>query len=397
MRLMLQRRARVADVVLTLNAGSSSIKFGIYVVEGDALRLDVQGQLDALGSHPHFIAENAEGKVVLEQGSLELGGDGRASAEKLVRHMLERHRVIAVGHRVVHGGPRYHAPVLVDAAILEDLQTFVPLAPLHQPYNLALIANIRKEFPNLPQVACFDTAFHYGHPDLADAFALPYRYHDEGVRRYGFHGLSYQYIMGALPQAAPEIAGKRVIVAHLGNGASLCATSGGKSIDCTIAFSAVGGVPMGTRSGDLDPGVVLYLLQQKGMSASDVENLLYKESGLLGLSGASNDVRDLLASSDPRAAFALELFAYRVAYAIGGLVSTLGGLDGLVFTAGIGEHAAPVRAQILERSAWLGFEIDSQRNADNARRITRDESQVPAYVVPTDEQLVIARETRDAV
>jgi acetate kinase len=381
------------NVVLTLNAGSSSIKFGIYFVENDELRLDVQGQLEGIGTNPHFVAENAEGQVIIEEGSLELGGDGKASAGVLLRHLLEHHHLIAVGHRVVHGGPKYAAPTLVNAALLAELQQFVPLAPLHQPYNLALIATVAKEFPELPQVACFDTAFHRGHPELADAFALPLELHDEGVRRYGFHGLSYQYITGALPKLAPEIAGKRVVIAHLGSGASMCATSAGKSVDCTLAFSALGGLPMGTRAGDLDPGVVLYLLQQKGMSAADLEALLYKKSGLLGVSGISNDVRELLASSDPRAAFALDLFAYRISYDLAGLTSTLGGIDALVFTAGIGEHAAPIRAKVLERSAWLGFSIDPGRNGRNALRITRDDSAVPAYVVPTDEQLVIARET----
>jgi acetate kinase len=302
----------------------------------------------------------------------------------------------AVGHRVVHGGPDHAAPALVDDALLDQLEALVPLAPLHQPNDLAPIRSIRARRPGLPQVACFDTAFHRGHPELADRYAIPDGLRRRGVRRYGFHGLSYEFVASRLPEAAPGIARGRVIVAHLGSGCSACALVDGRSVESTMGFTALDGLPMGTRPGQLDPGVVLHLVQQ-GMDAEAVERLLYHECGLLGVSGLSGDVRDLLASPDPRARLALDLFAYRTGLAFGSLAAALGGVDGIVLTAGVGENAAPVRAAILERCRWLGAELDRARNAAHGPLLTTMGSHIPAYVVPTDEELMIARHTLEVL
>jgi acetate kinase len=381
------------DVVLTINAGSSSIKFAIYgVVEGEP-ELEVQGQLEGRGSHPHLVAQTEDGRVIVDRGERELEGDGAKSLAELIRDALAQRHVIAAGHRVAHGGPDFAGPVLVDDDSLRKLSALIPLAPLHQPFNLAPIEGLRREFPHLPQVACFDTAFHRGHPEVADYFALPRELHAEGVRRYGFHGLSYDYITRTLPSAAPEIAGKRVVIAHLGSGASMCATLDGKSVDCTLSFTGLGGLPMGTRCGDLDPGVMFHLLQQKKLSVDQLESLLYKESGLKGLSGISNDLRDLETSREPAAQLAIDVFVYRIAYALGGLAAVLGGLDGIVFTAGIGEHSKRIRAEVLRRSAWLGVVLDERRNESGGPLISADGSPVRAYAIPTDEQITIARQT----
>jgi acetate kinase len=294
---------------------------------------------------------------------------------------------------VVHGGPDYDRPVLIDDNVIARLERFVPLAPLHQPNNLAPIRSIRARFPDLPQVACFDTAFHRGHGAVADHYAIPERFYDEGVRRYGFHGLSYEFVAQSLPQVAPPIAGGRVIVAHLGSGASMCALSAGRSIESTMGFTALDGVPMGTRPGQIDPGVVLYLIDQKRMSAAEVQKLLYNECGLKGLSGISNDVRELETSTDPKAAFALDYFAYRIGLNAGMLAAALGGVDGFVFTAGIGENSPSMRARIARHLAWLGLEIDPAANAARGPLISRPGSRVAAYVIPTDEELMIARHT----
>ena len=284
----------MADVILSLNAGSSSIKFAIYRIgERGELEIDKQGQLEGMGSRPHLVVEEESGDVILDRTEVGLAGDGTKSLAVVIRRLLEAHHLVAVGHRVVHGGAQFSGPVIVTADAMQQLESLVPLAPLHQPFNLAPIREVAREFPDVPQVACFDTAFHHGHPAVADFFALPRSLHAQGIRRYGFHGLSYEYIMRTLPAAAPDIAGKRVVVAHLGSGASLCATRDFKSVDCTLSFTALGGLPMGTRSGDLDPGVLLYLLQQEQMSVADLEKLLYKDSGLKGVSGVSNDMRDL--------------------------------------------------------------------------------------------------------
>jgi acetate kinase len=300
---------------------------------------------------------------------------------------------LAVGHRVVHGGPQYSQPVLIDRKVLDHLQRYAPLAPLHQPNNLAPIRSLLEQSPQLPQVACFDTAFHRGHSAVADHYAIPERLYAEGVRRYGFHGLSYEYIASRLLQVAPDIAGRRVIVAHLGSGASMCALSGGRSVESTLGFTALDGLPMGTRPGQLDPGVVLYLLQEKGMSAAQVQSFLYGECGLKGLSGISNDMRELETSADPRAAFAIEYFVYHVGLNAGMLAAALGGLDAFVFTAGIGENSARIRQRIAQKLAWLGASLDPIANASAALKISRNDSRIALYMVPTDEELMIARHT----
>jgi acetate kinase len=300
---------------------------------------------------------------------------------------------IAVGHRVVHGGPRYDRPILVDADVLAQLERYVSLAPLHQPNNLAPIRSLMARAPELAQVACFDTAFHRGHDALADHYAIPQRFHAEGVRRYGFHGLSYEFVAGRLPQVAPRIAAGRVIVAHLGSGASMCALLGGRSVESTMGFTALDGLPMGTRPGQIDPGVVLYLIEEKQMTAAQVQDLLYRECGLKGLSGISNDVRELQGNPDPGAKFALDYFAYRVGLCAGQLAAALGGLDAFVFTAGIGENSPSVRAQIVERLAWMGTVIDPKANAAGATSISGPGSRVDLYIVPTDEEFMIARHT----
>jgi acetate kinase len=295
-------------------------------------------------------------------------------------------------------GPDYSSPVLINAEVVTRLERYVPLAPLHQPHNLAPIRSILTNSPQLPQVACFDTAFHRNHAAVADHYAIPQHLYAEGVRRYGFHGLSYEYIASCLPEVAPEAAAGRVIVAHLGNGASMCALSGGhSSIESTMGFTALDGLPMGTRPGQIDPGVILYLIEQKKMSGAGVQDFLYRECGLKGLSGISNDVRELQSSADPRAAFSLEYFCYRIALHAGMLAAALGGLDAFVFTAGIGENSADIRARIAARLAWLGAVLDAKANAAHALRISASDSRVALYVIPTDEELMIARHTLAAL
>jgi acetate kinase len=313
-----------------------------------------------------------------------------ASAWLRDEHQL---RPLAVGHRVVHGGPDYDRPVLIDHGVVARLERLTTLAPLHQPHNLAPIRTLLVKFPALPQVACFDTAFHRDHDEVADHYAIPRRLHEEGVRRYGFHGLSYEYIAKTLPDVAPEIARGRVIVAHLGSGASMCAIHGGRSVESTMGFTALDGLPMGTRTGQIDPGVVLYLMTTKGMSATEVQDFLYRDCGLKGLSGVSNDMRELQNSSDPHAAFAVDYFVYRAALQVGMLAAALQGLDGFVFTAGIGENSVGIRARIAERLEWLGISLDPVENARHSLRISRGGSQIPVYIVPTDEELMIAQHT----
>jgi acetate kinase len=385
------------DTVLVVNAGSSSVKFQLYGTTGaGALDRLVKGQMDGIGVRARLRASGADGKPLIDQSySTQEVPDLPAAMLKVGAWLRETQKVtlIAVGHRVVHGGPDYDRPMLVDDGVIAQLERYVPLAPLHQPNNLAPIRSIRANNPQLPQVACFDTAFHRGHPALADYYAIPDRFHAEGVRRYGFHGLSYEFIANRLPQVAPKIAGGRVIVAHLGSGASMCALSAGRSVESTMGFTALDGLPMGTRPGQLDPGVILYLVAQKGMSAAAVEKLLYHECGLKALSGISNDVRELDASADPRAAFALDYFAYRVGLNAGMLAAALDGVDGFVFTAGIGENSPSMRARIAARLAWLGIALDPAANATGGPLISRADSRVPVYVVPTDEELMIARHT----
>jgi acetate kinase len=306
---------------------------------------------------------------------------------------LEGLDLVAVGHRVVHGGPTFSRPVALSQDVVSQLEQYVPLAPLHQPNNLAPIRSLLENRPGLPQVACFDTAFHRDHGEMADRYALPDRYYAEGVRRYGFHGLSYEFIADRLVEVAPQIAKKRVLVAHLGSGSSMCAIQDGRSVESSLGFTALDGLPMGTRPGQLDPGVVLYLIAQKGMTAAEVERLLYHDCGLKGLSGVSNDVRELETSADPKARFALDYFSYRVGLYAGMLAAALGGIDAFVFTAGIGENSATMRARIAARIAWLGATLDPAANSKGELQVSRPDSRVPIYVVPTNEELMIARHT----
>jgi len=385
------------DTILVVNAGSSSVKFQVFAVApgGDPQR-QIKGQIDGIGVRPRLRASAANGDTLIDRelGVGEVGTvpDALQAAGAWLRDTCSI-SPIAVGHRVVHGGPQHDRPVLIDHQVLEHLARYSSLAPLHQPNNLAPIRTLLERFPDLPQVACFDTAFHRGHSKVADHYAIPERFYAEGVRRYGFHGLSYEYIAQRLVQVAPEIARARVIVAHLGSGASMCALSGGRSVESTLGFTALDGLPMGTRPGQLDPGVVLYLMQEKRMSAGDIERLLYHECGLKALSGISNDMRELESSVDPRAAFAVEYFSYRVALYAGMLAAALGGLDAFVFTAGIGENSARVRQRIAGKLGWLGAELDPAANVSARQLISRNASKPALYVIPTDEELMIARHT----
>jgi acetate kinase len=380
-----------------LNAGSSSLKFSVY--EGE--RRLLTGQVDGIGVRPAVTATGPDGQAIAPP---DLGAPPLATPSEVLPRLLPWLRgqlgasgLAALGHRVVHGGLRHSRPARVTPELLAELEALVPLAPLHEPHNLAPIRMALSLNPDLPQVACFDTAFHRTAPEVEQAFALPFALYDEGVRRYGFHGLSYEYISSVLPEQAPEIADGRVVVAHLGNGCSACALKAGISVATTMGFTALDGLPMGTRCGALDPGVVLHLIQQKGMSADALVDLLYRRSGMLGLSGVSSDFRQLLASPEPRARFALEVFYYRTAGEIGGLAAALGGLDGIVFTAGIGENAVAVRSAICRACAWLGVELDEAANRQHRTRISTPQSRVGAYMIKTDENLMIARHARALV
>jgi acetate kinase len=384
------------EAILVVNAGSSSLKFQVFALRDVGLERRVRGQIDGIGIRPRLRAADGSGATLVERSypPAEVRDLPSAIAETSTwLHTLEGLELRAIGHRVVHGGPEFDHPMRIDEAILERLARYQTLAPLHQPNNLAPIRLAMTIDPEVPQVACFDTAFHRGHAAHTDCYALPRALYDEGIRRYGFHGLSYEYIAQRLPEIAPEIAGGRVVVAHLGSGASMCALLSGRSVESTMGFTALDGLPMGTRPGQLDPGVVLHLLEEKGMTATEVTRLLYNGSGLKGLSGVSNDMRDLLASDDAGAAFAIDHFVHRCALHAGSLAAALGGLDGFVFTAGIGEHAAPIRARVAERLAWLGAELDAAANDAGATRISTAESRIALLVVPTDEELMIARHT----
>ena len=385
------------DPILVVNAGSSSVKFQVFAVDGASdLTLQIKGQVDGIGTQPRLHARAPGGIEVVDQ-RFESGEvpDVPAALATAGTWLGRQYDItpIAVGHRVVHGGPLYDRPVLIDAEVLKNLEQYVPLAPLHQPNNLAPIRSLLTRNPDLPQVACFDTAFHRGHDAVADRYALPEHFYADGVRRYGFHGLSYEYIAQRLPEVAPEIAQGRVIVAHLGSGASMCALRGGRSVESTMGFTALDGLPMGTRPGQLDPGVVVFLIEQGGMTAAAVQDMLYHECGLKGLSGVSNDVRALEASTDPRAALALEYFVYRTGLHAGMLAAALGGLDAFVFTAGIGENSVSLRARIADKLGWLSGALDPVANAAGATLISSSGSRVALYVIPTDEELMIARHT----
>ncbi|MEY9559406.1 acetate/propionate family kinase [Sinorhizobium fredii] len=384
------------DALLVVNAGSSSLKFQVFGIAEVGLTRQVRGQIGGIGTRPRLQAKGADGSVLVDQSYAaeavrDLPAAIAAAREWLLT--LEGLELRAIGHRVVHGGPDYAQPVLIDATVLDRLASYQDLAPLHQPNNLAPIRLAMEINPDVPQVACFDTAFHRGHPEHADCYALPRALYDQGVRRYGFHGLSYEYIAERLHEIAPEAAGGKVIVAHLGSGASMCALRDGQSVESTMGFTALDGLPMGTRPGQLDPGVVLYLISERGMSADAVSDLLYHEAGLKGLSGISNDMRELLASDEPRAAFAIAHFVHRCRLNAGMLAAALGGLDAFVFTAGVGENSAPIRARIAEGLAWLGTELDPAANDAGGALISTATSRVALHVIPTDEELMIARHT----
>jgi len=391
----------MSDAIAVLNAGSSSIKYSLFLLKGKELELTLRGQAEGIYTQPRFVAKDAAGKVQHEKSwgeGVELGHEGALDyLIPYVREHLGDHNLAAIGHRVVHGGMQYAKPVRMDRWILDALREFVPLAPLHQPHNLSPIELIMQRLPAMPQVACFDTAFHRSNPEVAQMFALPAKFHEEGVRRYGFHGLSYEYIASVLPQVDGRAAQGRTVVLHLGNGASMCAIADGRSVASTMGFTAVDGLPMGTRCGSIDPGVILYLMDQRGMDVRAIEKLVYSQSGLLGVSGISSDMRALLASADPRARTAIDLYAYRIRRELGSLAAALGGLDAIVFTAGIGEHAAPIRQRVCEDAAWLGVELDAAANTKGGPRISTAASRVQAWVVPTNEELMIARHTRAVI
>jgi acetate kinase len=385
------------DTILVVNAGSSSVKFQVFSVEGEGkLRRRIKGQVDGIGSRPRLRASDANGDPLADRAyPIESVSDIAAALRTAGDWLRDELRVnpIAVGHRVVHGGPDHDRPVLIDHGVVARLERLVALAPLHQPHNLAPIRSLLAGFPALPQVACFDTAFHRTHDAVADHYAIPHQLYVEGVRRYGFHGLSYEYIAKTLPKIAPGVGQGRVIVAHLGSGASMCALKSGRSVESTMGFTALDGLPMGTRPGQIDPGVVLYLIAEKGMSPSKVQDFLYRNCGLKGLSGVSNDMRELEASADAKAKLAIDYFVYRIGLNAGMLAAALQGLDAFVFTAGIGENSAGIRARVIDQLAWLGVTIDPAENSRHAHRVSGSDSRIPVYVVPTDEELMIAQHT----
>jgi len=383
------------DFALVLNAGSSSLKFCVFQrPANEGWRLEARGQIEGIGTNPRLSVKDANNERLADE---ELSvRDGREAVDALAAWLRSKYggsRVLGVGHRVVHGGTKFQGPTIVTPEVLQQLREFIPLAPLHQPYNLGAIEAVFERLPEVPQVACFDTSFHRGQSDVAELVPLPKDLRDAGVQRYGFHGLSYEYIASVLPNVAPEIAKGRVIVAHLGSGASLCALRDGKSVDSTLGFTALDGLCMGTRPGSIDPGVVLHLFQGLNLSAKEVETILYKKSGLLAISGISNDMRDLLGRPEPEARLAVDYFVYRVAKEIGALTAVLGGLDALVFTAGIGENSAEIRQRICAASEWLGIQLDESANNNRQSKISRDSSKVSVWVVPTNEELMIARHT----
>lgn len=374
------------DAILTLNAGSSSLKFGLYDRAPEpALRR--MGQVESLGAEATLILRGDDGKQETGIGRADHGA-ALAAILQALEPDLAGASVAGIGHRIVHGGPDFGAPEKLDAEKLAALEALIPLAPLHQPHNLAAIRAAAESFPDAVQVGCFDTGFHQGRPFVNDTYGLPRAYYARGVRRYGFHGLSYDYITGVLRRDFPDLARGRVVIAHLGNGASMTAVQDGRSVASSMGFSALDGLVMGTRCGQLDPGVMLYLLDQ-GMTGKELERLLYHESGLLGLSGIGHDMRILLASDDPNAVEALDYYIARLVREVGAMAAMLGGLDGLVFCGGVGENAAPIRARVLKRLAFLGLELDAQANTAGARRIGK--GRVEALVIPTDEERVIAR------
>jgi acetate kinase len=394
----------MADVIAVLNAGSSSLKFSLFAQadqEPRDLAVVARGQAEGLYTSPRFVAKGESGAVLDEKTwgeGVELGHEGALlHLVAFLRERLAHHRLVGVGHRVVHGGQEYTRPVRVNAEIVSALEKYIPLAPLHQPHNLAPIKALLERLPQLPQVACFDTSFHRSQPAVAQAFALPKSITDRGVIRYGFHGLSYEYIASVLPRHDTRAAAGKTLVLHLGNGSSICAMDKSRSIASTMGFTAADGLPMGTRCGNLDPGVVLYLMDELKMGARAIETLIYQQSGLLGVSGISSDMRTLQESGDPRAAMAIDLFAYRIGRELGSLAAALQGVDAIVFTAGIGENSASLRARVCRDARWLGVELDEAANERHGPRISTAASRVAAWVIPTNEELMIARHTRDVL
>jgi acetate kinase len=391
----------MADAIVVLNAGSSSIKFSLFLERGGELDLDVRGQIEGIYTAPRFVAKGRDGTTKREKTwgeGTKLGHDGAlAHLVEFLKGELVDDKLVGLGHRVVHGALDYREPVRVDAAMLARLEKLVPLAPLHQPHNLAPIRVLLDAVPGLPQVACFDTSFHRSNPDIAQRFAIPAELHDAGVRRYGFHGLSYEYIASVLPKHDAKAAAGRTVVLHLGNGSSMCAIDGGRSVASTMGFTAVDGLPMGTRTGALDPGVILYLMDERKMDARAIEKLIYNQSGLLGVSGISSDMRTLLASDEPRAKLAVDLYCYHIRREMGSLAAALGGLDAIVFTAGIGENSAEIRTRVCRDAAWLGVDLDDAANAKGGPRIGAAGSRVSVWAIPTNEELMIARHTRRVI
>lgn len=385
----------MSNTILVINAGSSSIKFFLYEIsQGDALSVILGGQLDGIATQiPHLKAKNAQGTVLIDKDLDPAAANNVSAAQTVVDNWLVEQSngtPLAVGHRVVHGGSEFSAPILIDDEVLKKLTDLTSLAPLHQPNNLAPIKMIKNSHPTIPQIACFDTAFHRTHSEVADRFAIPQTFYDQGIRRYGFHGLSYAFIAKQLGKIDPKLAQGKVVVAHLGSGASACAIQNGKSVDSTMSFSALDGLPMGTRPGRLDPGVMLWMMR-KGMTVDEIQHTLYHQSGLKGLSGISNDMRELLESDKPSAKLALDFFAWRVAENIAGLGCAMNGIDALIFTAGVGENAPAVRASICAHLEWLGININAENNAKNQTNIATSNSKIGVYVVPTNEELVIAQ------
>jgi acetate kinase len=387
----------MADHTLVLNAGSSSLKFSVYQRPDEQnWRLSSRGQIEGIETSPRIAVKDSAGKSLIDRRLSGGVRDIRTALGALAAWLRSEYghaQVLGVGHRVVHGGARYDGPVVITPEVLAELSRLIPLAPLHQPHNLAAIEAVREGMPDVPQVACFDTSFHRRQSAVAELIPLPRELCAAGVQRYGFHGLSYEYIASVLPQVAPEIARSRVIVAHLGNGASVCALRDGASVDTSLGFTALDGLCMGTRPGSVDPGVILYLFLSLGLTAGQVQTVLYKKSGLLGISGISSDMRELLKSVEPRARLAVDYFVYQAAKQIGALAAVLEGIDGLVLTAGIGENSAEIRRRIIRASAWLGIELDEDANAKVGPRISTRHSRASAWVIPTNEELMIARHT----
>lgn len=385
------------DYALILNAGSSSLKFCVFVrPEDDDWKIESRGQIEGVGTSPRLAAHDRYGRLIVDRILEPRPRDVHEALNSLAAWLGSVYggaKVVGVGHRIVHGGTRFHSPTVITPEVMAELRSLSPLAPLHQPFNLAAVDAVSRRLPKVPQVACFDTGFHRTMSPLAELIPLPREIRERGVQRYGFHGLSYEYVANALPRTAPEIASGRVIIAHLGSGASLCAIKNGKSIDTSFGFTALDGLCMGTRPGSLDPGVVLHLCQTLKLTTEDVETILYKRSGLLGISSISNDMRVLLECGEPAAGLAVRYFVYRAAKEIGALAMVLGGIDGLVFTAGIGENSPEIRRRICESSAWLGIDLDPGANSRNGLRISTPNSRISVWVIPTNEELMIARHT----